>query len=55
MWIERGFAEVQKKRPVSCRTDHQQGCPLCDSCDAELGESGTNHLQAEDSDFVNLR
>jgi hypothetical protein len=55
MWIERLFAEVQKKHPVNSRTDHQQGCPLCDSADAKLGESGTNHLQAFDSDFVNVR
>ena len=55
MWIERPFAEVQKKRPVSSRTDHQQGCPLCDSYNAELGESGTNHSGLLDSDLVNLR
>ncbi len=54
MWIERLFAEVQGKHPVSPSDDHQQGCPLCDSADAELGESGTNHLQGFDSDFVNL-
>jgi hypothetical protein len=55
MWIERPFAEVQKKRPVSSRADHQQTCPLCDLAEAELGESGTNHLQTNDSDFVNIR
>ena len=55
MWIERPFAEVQKKHPVISWDDHQQGCPLCESGEAELGESGTNHLQAEDSDFVNIR
>jgi hypothetical protein len=54
MWIERPFDQVQKKHPVRPLDDHQQDCPLCDLADAELGESGTNHLQAEDSDFVNV-
>jgi hypothetical protein len=55
MWIERPFAEVQKKHPVNPLDDHQQGCPLCDLADTKLGESGTNHPQAENSDYVNVR
>lgn len=55
MWIERLFAEVQGKRPVNSRAGHQQGCSLCGFADAKLGESGTNHPRAFDSNFVHLR
>jgi hypothetical protein len=55
VWIERLFPQVQKKHPVRYADDHQQACPLCDRADAKLGESGTNHPQAMDSDFVNVR
>ncbi len=55
MWIERLFAEVQEKRPVSSWDIHQQDCPLCAAADAELGESGTNHPYGSDPDFIHFR